>query len=189
LKIDKHIKDLYRRVQGLSANGNGNYGDDDDDGSYGLYKHDDEYYLDRGLTPPRIINYRHVRWEKLDEQRKEKIRNGYDVDTTITQDELYFILKRKLRPSPEQRYQHEKSNFLFHDLSCYMNGLLENGHGCTGGGCIPECRFYPEYGRIEDKEAIEKHNKWVESLRQENSIVEPASESELLRLAEKYHFH
>jgi hypothetical protein len=27
----------------------------------------------------------------------------------------------------EQRYQEEKANFLFHDLSCYMRGLDDYG--------------------------------------------------------------
>ena len=39
-------------------------------------------------------------------------------------------------------------------------------------------RFYAEYGRIEDQEVIEEHNKLVESLRQKNAIVEPPSEDE-----------
>ena len=46
-------------------------------------------------------------------------------------------------------------------------------------GCTAKCRFYPETGRIEDEEVIEEYNKLVESLRQENKIVEPPSESEL----------
>jgi hypothetical protein len=46
-----------------------------------------------------------------------------------------------------------------------------------------------KYVRIEDEEVIDEHNKLVESHRQENSIVEPPSESELLRLAKKYRFH
>lgn len=69
-----------------------------------------------------------------------------------------------------------------------MRGLGEYDYGCTGAGCIPECRYYPEYGRIEDEEVIEKHNKFVESCRQENSIVDPPSETELLKLAKTYRF-
>ena len=33
-----------------------------------------------------------------------------------------------------------------------MNDLGEEDYGCTGGGCIPECRFYADQGRIEDEE-------------------------------------
>ena len=50
-------------------------------------------------------------------------------------------------------------------------------------GCVEECRFYADQGRIEDEEVIAKHNEFVESLRQENAIVEPPSEGELLELA------
>jgi hypothetical protein len=52
--------------------------------------------------------------------------------------------------------------------------------------CVQECRFYPQYVRIEDEELIEEHNKVVESYRQKNAIVEPSTESELLRLARSW---
>jgi hypothetical protein len=45
-----------------------------------------------------------------------------------------------------------------------------DGKGCNQfTGCIPECGYYPEYGRIEDSEVIEEHNKYVESYRQRNA--------------------
>jgi hypothetical protein len=50
-----------------------------------------------------------------------------------------------------------------------------DGHRCNNGQCVPECRYYPEYGRIEDEEVIAAHNKWVESYRQRNAIVEPST--------------
>jgi hypothetical protein len=53
---------------------------------------------------------------------------------------------------------------------------------------IPECRFYPEHGRIEDEDVIEEYNKLVESHRQKNSIIDPPSEIELLKLAKIYRF-
>ena len=104
--------------------------------------------------------------------KKESCGAAYDG---ITQDELDFSLKRKLRMTPEQRYQRKTSNFLYHDLSCYMRKPGEEDHGCTGTGCIPECRFYPETDRIEDEKVIEEHSKLVESYRQKNAIVEPPS--------------
>ena len=160
MKIDKHIKDLSRRLDGFSGNYNNNNNNDNDGNydSYGLYKHDDNYYLDRELTPPRISYYRHVRWEKLDEQRKERIRNGYDIDAAITQDELDYYLKSKLRVPPEQRFQDRKKHWYFHESSWYMRGLDAtgyDGYGCNQiTGCIPECRFYAQYGRIEDEEVL-----------------------------------
>jgi hypothetical protein len=40
-----------------------------------------------------------------------------------------------------------------------MRGLKRyDGEGCNGfTGCIPECRYYPEIGRIEDEEVIREH--------------------------------
>jgi hypothetical protein len=174
LKIDKYIKDLSKKLDNFS-NGNG----------LQIIK-DDVYYIDREDTPPWFV-YHDIAIRERREKAGRKL-GLHEYDHSITQDQLDFILKRELRPSPEQRYQHEKANFLFHDLSCYMRGLGESDYGCTGGGCIPECRFYPKYGRIEDDEVIEEHNKLIERHRQENSIVEPPSERELLRLVKIHSF-
>ena len=74
----------------------------------------------------------------------------------------------------------QKQSWFFHELSWYWRGLDATGYdgqGCNQfTGCVQECRFYPEYGRIEDEEVIEKHNKVVESYRQKNAIVEPPTE-------------
>jgi hypothetical protein len=184
LKIDKHVKDLSRRLDTFSGNCN----DNDEDDSYGLYKHNDDYYLDIGSEPARFAHYRHIRIEKSnDEYRKKSYEAAYDG---ITQDELDFSLKRKLRMTPEQRYQREKQHWYWHESRWYWRGV--NGYdayGCNNGKCIPECRFYPEYGRIEDEEVIENHNKLVEYHRQKNAIVALPSETELLRLAKIYRFH
>jgi hypothetical protein len=41
-----------------------------------------------------------------------------------------------------------------------MHGEGEyDGRGCTAQECIPECRFYNEYGRVEDSEVIESFEK------------------------------
>jgi hypothetical protein len=55
----------------------------------------------------------------------------------------------------------------------YGCGHWSNQKQEEGGICVPECRYYPKYGRIEDEEVIADHNKWVESYRQRNAIVEP----------------
>ncbi|HEY7083077.1 MAG TPA: hypothetical protein VH500_25570 [Nitrososphaeraceae archaeon] len=41
-----------------------------------------------------------------------------------------------------------------------MRGLERyDGKGCNGfTGCIPECRYYPDKGRIEDEEGYRKRN-------------------------------
>ena len=55
MKLDKYVKDLSEKLDDFSNGGNGGIGNDDDDNddSYGLllYKHDDDYYLDRGEVP------------------------------------------------------------------------------------------------------------------------------------------
>ena len=175
MKIDRYIKDLSKKLDDFS---NGN--------SIEIIKND-EYYIDRGDTPP-WFTYHSIAIRERREKAGHKL-GLHEYDHSLTQDQLNFILKRELRPSPEERYKLEKADFLFHGLSCYMRGLGEFDYGCTGAGCIPECRFYSATGRIEDEEVIEKHNKLVERLKQENSIVEPPSESELLSLAEKYHYY
>jgi len=67
-----------------------------------------------------------------------------------------------------------------------MRRLNDTEYGCTGAGCIPECRFYAAEGRIEDDKVREVYEKLGESLRRDNKIVDPPTESELLRLAKKY---
>jgi hypothetical protein len=177
---DKSVDDMHDRIDKVESTGT----DPNADNKYGLDKYDDQYYLDIRSEPPRFAYYRHVRAEKW-----EAAAHGpSEYDSTFTQDELDYALKREIRKTPEVRYQEEKANFLFHDLSCYMRDLGEEDYGCTGAGCIPECKYYPEYGRIEDDEVIEQHNKLVEELRQQNKIVEPPSEAELQRLAKIYLF-
>ena len=73
----------------------------------------------------------------------------------------------------------QKQRWFFHELSWYWRGLDATGYegqGCNQfTDCIPECRFYPEFARIND-EVIEEHNKVVESYLQKNAIVEPSTE-------------
>jgi hypothetical protein len=108
-----------------------------------------------------------------------------DFDDSVTQDELDYSLKHQLRMTPEQRYQREKSHYYWHESAWDMRGLnAYDGKGCNQfTGCVPECRFYSEYGRIEDEEIVLEHNKLVESARRDNRIVEPPSQAELEKLA------
>jgi hypothetical protein len=149
------------------SNANGN-GIEDYDDNYGLTdEHDDDYYFDRGQVPL-WFRYHDI---VLRERREKALGRELDVDEfhhSITQDQLDLILKMELRISSEQRYQREKQNYYFHEL--YIEGRRECNPAL--GGCTPNCRFYHEYGRIEDEEVIEKHNKFVESHQQKNAIVE-----------------
>ena len=145
----------------------------------------DDYYLDIGSEPPRFAYYRHYRVKNSkDEWRKQTLEAAYD---SVTQNELDYSLKRKLRMSPEQRYQHEKGNWFFHELSYLHQTVDENGKavdiikesGCghwsnkaeEGGCCVPECRYYPEYGRIEDDEVIAEHKMREEEYRKCDRII------------------
>ena len=110
---------------------------------------DDDYYLAIRSEPPTFAHYRQVRIEKSnDEWRKRTLEAAYDS-----------YLKKKLREPPEKRYLREKGNWLFHDSSYPMRGLERyDGEGCNGfTGCISECRYYPDKGRIEDAEVIQEH--------------------------------
>jgi hypothetical protein len=64
--------------------------------------------------------------------------------------------QNKLRKlSPEGRYQMMKEAWYFHKSSWYMresNGY--DGYGCNQFGCIPECRYYPQKGRMEENEKV-----------------------------------
>jgi hypothetical protein len=108
------------------------------------------------------------------------------VNDSVTKDELYFSLKRKLRVPPEQRYQQKKQNWFFHELSYLQQIVDKNGKaadiikesGCghesnntEEGVCIPECRYYSKYGRVEDEEVILEHKELIEHHRQCNNIV------------------
>ena len=79
-----------------------------------------------------------------------------DVWVTLSQEELEYYKRKNLERSPEERYQIKKWHWYFHKSSWYMRGVKNgyDGQGCCDGVCIPECQFYPEYGRIEDEEVL-----------------------------------
>ena len=114
MKIDKHLRDLADRLDAVvSGCGNNNHviKDKNDD--------DDEYYLAIESEPPRFAYYRSVRtqeWQALGHRPRDHV-----YDQRISQDELDFMLKKKLRVPPEQRYQHEKQNWFFHKLSYFTS--------------------------------------------------------------------
>lgn len=80
-----------------------------------------------------------------------------------------------LKIPPEQRYQDRKINWFFHDSSYCRRGLnAYDGQGCNAfTGCVPECRYYPKYGRIEDEEVIREHKEFEQRYRDSNAIIEP----------------
>ena len=85
----------------------------------------------------------------------------------------------KLRVHPEERYQRSKeAGISMNQVGIWSIESGYDGQGCNNGECVPECRYYPQFGRIEDEEVIQRHNEYVERFRQKNAIVEPPSESE-----------
>jgi hypothetical protein len=113
LKTDKHIRDISDRLNRISCNDNGR------DDIIDFEDYDDEYHLEVGSEPLRFAYYRRVRVEQCnDEYRKKTFECVYD---SITQDELDYYLKRKLRVPPEQRYQDKKKNW----FSMSQAGVVE----------------------------------------------------------------
>lgn len=163
MKADRYAKDVFKRLNDFGiTNGIRKNNKPDDDEDYGT----DEYYIRIGERPPRFQLYQQARWEKLTGQDD-------DVDNTITQDELNFILKQQLAMTPEARYQHRRNKLIWHDC----------GVGYAGVDCNPSCKFYLQEGRIENQEIIDEHNKDVKRMKQEGRIVEPPSEEEMLRIS------
>jgi hypothetical protein len=181
LKAERFAKDLSKKIDGFSNI------DDINNRLTKNKKKDDEYCIAMGLQPPRFAYYRHKRWEKLDKWGKL---TNEGVDDTITQDELDYYLKANLRVPPEQRYQDRKYHWYFHELSYLDQTVVDDGnhgkavdiikeYGCghestkreKGGCCVPECRFYPKEGRIEDEEVIQEHKEFEERYRRKNAIV------------------
>jgi hypothetical protein len=172
LKIDKLTKDLFTRINSLSfvsgGSGNGN-GRSNNTGN--IRGDDDEYYLATDQENPRMTYYRYYRVNNCtDEYRKQTFECVYDW---VSQDELDFRLKTKLRVSPEIRYQIKKAKWYWHESSYYNRGLdAYDGIGCNGFiGCISECRYHADDGRIEDEEVISEHRELEEEYRRQNRIV------------------
>jgi hypothetical protein len=164
LKIDRYVRDIIKSLN----NGNNNNNNNNE-----IIK-DEEYYLDIGEEPPRFAYYSHMlnRIPKTEEERMEKLLH-YQTGLT-TKDELNFHMKKKLRIPAEERYQHNKNNWFFHESSyCYRGLEKYDGQGCNAfTGCIPECRYYQKYGRIEDEEIIQDFRELEESYRKENKLVD-----------------
>jgi hypothetical protein len=51
--------------------------------------------------------------------------------------------------------------------------IANNPNDPNAHWCVPECRYYFKYGRIEDSEVIQKHRELEKRYRDNNAIVEP----------------
>ena len=69
------------------------------------------------------------------------------------EEEIQEQQKKKMTPE-EHMYQAFTKAWYFHESSYYVRGANGyDGYGCNSStGCIPECRYYPEEGRIEGEE-------------------------------------
>jgi hypothetical protein len=156
LKIDRYIKDISDRLNSAAAAG------------ANIDHYDEQYYLDIESEPPRFADYRAARAKITDTFGNKTCE---DVLDSITQDESDYYLKMNLRISPEERYQHKKDAWYFHESSwCMRHNNGYDGHGCNNGECVPECRYYPEFGRIEDEEFIHRHKEIEERYRNRNAL-------------------
>ncbi len=136
MKVDRYAKDLFKKLDNYDfTGGNGN-------------EYNDDYYLEIGSEPPRFADYRAARTKITDAFGNKTFEDVWD---SITQDESDYYLKANLRISPEDRYQHKKEAWYFHKSSwCMPHDNDYDGQGCNTGECIPECRYYPKFGRIKD---------------------------------------
>ena len=156
MNVDRYAKDLFKKLDNYNfSSGNAN-------------KYDDDYFIKIGSEPPRFADYRAARAKITDAFGNKTCEDVWD---SITQDESDYYLKMNLRMPPEERYQHKKEAWYFHESSWCMrhNDNGYDGHGCNNGECIQECRYYPEYGRIEDEEVIQRHNE-IEGYRKRNAL-------------------
>ena len=71
------------------------------------------------------------------------------------------LFENELKDAFRRQVSAQEEAWYFHESSWYMRGIKSgfDGQGCCDGICVPECRFYPEYGRIEDEEVL----KWCEN--------------------------
>ncbi|HEY7108274.1 MAG TPA: hypothetical protein VH415_02485 [Nitrososphaeraceae archaeon] len=155
MKADKYAKELSKKLEDYNFSNDSEY--------------DDDYYIEIGSEPPRFADYRAARAKITDAFGNKTYEDVWD---SITQDESDYYLKMNLRVNPEDRYQDKKKAWYFHKSSwCMRHDNGYDGQGCNNGKCIPECRYYPEVGRIEDEEVIQRHKEIEGLYRKRNALI------------------
>ncbi|HEY7570580.1 MAG TPA: hypothetical protein VH796_04345 [Nitrososphaeraceae archaeon] len=155
MKVDRYAKDLFKKLEDYNFSNDSEY--------------DDDYYIEIGSEPSRFADYRAARAKITDAFGNKTYEDVWD---SITQDESDFYLKMNLRVNPEDRYQDKKKAWYFHKSSwCMRHDNGYDGQGCNNGKCIPECRYYPEVGRIEDEEVIQRHKEIEGLYRKRNALI------------------
>jgi len=104
LRVDRYAKNLSKKIDNYNiSKGNDN-------------EYDDDYYLEIGSEPARFADYRAARAKVTDAFGNKTYEDVWD---SITQDESDYYLKMNLSMSPEERYQHKKKAWYFHESSWY----------------------------------------------------------------------
>jgi hypothetical protein len=191
IAIGKTLHNLGKRLSVFDHYRDGDDGDDGDDDFTADRKTQeelDDIETEQYGEPCRFHIYRAARCKKTAPAIGKTCEDVYD---TITQEELDWYLRQQLKVPPEDRYQDKKKYWYTHELSYWhQKTIYDNGkrkavdtikeYGCgrsnekvEGGWCVPECRYYPKYGRIEDSEVIQKHRELEKRYKDNNAIVEP----------------
>jgi hypothetical protein len=110
-----------------------------------------------------------ARFARMKEARAKKT-NAFgnktyeDVWDNMTEEEEEYYRQKRREVDPAVRYQREKEEWWFHDLSYVMRNEDEvyDGWGCTGQGCDPRCRYYAPTGEVtfeEVEQRLEEYKK------------------------------
>jgi hypothetical protein len=191
IAIDKTLNNIAKRLSVFDHyydDGDGGNGDgrgDDNNTDRKTQEELDDIETQQYGEPHRFHIYRAARCKKTAPAIGKTCEDVYD---SITQEELDWSLRQQLKVSPEERYQDMKKHWYAHELSYWHQTIYDNGkavdtikeYGCgrfnaktEEGWCVPECRYYLKYGRIEDSEIIQKHREREKRYRDNNAIVEP----------------
>jgi hypothetical protein len=119
----------------------------------------------------KFVGYRAARAKKRNAHGELTYEDVYDK---ITKEEMDYYLRKKLEVPPEQRYQKMKEHPDYHESSWFKRGLeAYDGQGCRSFyGCIPECRYFPDTGRIEDSELIKEYEAEILERRKSGTLIE-----------------
>ena len=109
--------------------------------------------------------YRQVRIEQCTDEHRKRLFEC--VKDSITYDELDYYLKANLRVPPEQRYQHKKEAWYFHELSYLQQTRDGNGRFVD---------VVKDYGcghwSTKREEVLKKPNELIGYYREKNAIID-----------------
>lgn len=148
----------------------------------GIMKYGEEHEETAAETEARFAEYRHARARERHGPGPGGTFTYSDLWDEVTNEEIDFECREALKIPPEQRYQIAKKRPPYHEfvwtsrdihnartgwefddnLGYYVR--IPGWHGEKGcnknTGCVPDCRYFPPVGRIEDHEVIALYEKW-----------------------------